>query len=90
MSDTGKVTGVDMVPKALAGARDRAAAAGVSTTFAEGDVTRLEDLGLPDDFTLLLDVGCFHTLPLDRRDGCSMAHSRDGGPMDCAMMKECR
>ena len=31
-------------------------------------MTRLEELPLPHDFTLLVDAGCFHTLPLDRRD----------------------
>ena len=61
------VTGVDMVPRALAIARRRAAAAGVAPRFAHGDVTRLGDLGLEQGYTLLLDFGCFHTLPEDRR-----------------------
>jgi SAM-dependent methyltransferase len=62
------VTGVDMVPEALAAARRRALAAGVSPRFVEGDVTCLRDLGVGDGYTLLLDFGCFHTLPRDRRD----------------------
>lgn len=62
------VTGVDMVPRALAAARRRAAAAGVSPRYVQGDVTRLEQLGVGDGYTLLLDFGCFHTLPDDRRD----------------------
>src|SRR5215472_16237954 len=62
------VTGVDMVPRALAIARRRAAAAGVAPRFVEGDATRLRDLGLGDGFTLLHDFGCFHTLPGDMRD----------------------
>jgi SAM-dependent methyltransferase len=62
------VTGVDMVPRALARARRRAAAAGVSPRYVEGDATRLQDLGVGDGFTLILDFGCFHTLPEDRRD----------------------
>jgi SAM-dependent methyltransferase len=61
-------TGVDMVPRALAIARRKAAAAGVSPHFVEGDVTRLRDFGVGDGYTLLLDFGCFHTLPQDRRD----------------------
>jgi SAM-dependent methyltransferase len=61
------VTGVDMVPKALAAARRRAAAGGVSPRYVEGDVTRLRELGIGEDYTLLLDFGCFHTLPEDRR-----------------------
>jgi SAM-dependent methyltransferase len=62
------VTGVDMVPRALAIARRRAAAAGVAPRFVKGDASRLRDLGLGDGFTLVLDFGCFHTLPADRRD----------------------
>jgi SAM-dependent methyltransferase len=62
------VTGVDMVPKALATARRKAVAAGVSPRFVEGDATCLRELGVGGGYTLLLDFGCFHTLPADRRD----------------------
>jgi SAM-dependent methyltransferase len=62
-----EVTAVDMVPKALATASRNASAAGVSPRFVEGDVTRLHDLGVGDGYTLVLDFGCFHTLPEDRR-----------------------
>ena len=61
------VTAVDMVPKALATARRKAAAAGVAPRFIEGDVTRLSDFGVGEGYSLLLDFGCFHTLPEDRR-----------------------
>jgi cyclopropane fatty-acyl-phospholipid synthase-like methyltransferase len=61
------VTAVDMVPKALATARRKASAAGVAPRFIEGDVTRLSDLGVGDGYDLVLDFGCFHTLPGDRR-----------------------
>ena len=69
------VTGVDMVPRALAIARRRAAQAGVAPRFLEGDATCLPELGVGDGYTLLLDLGCFHTLPPDRRDayGAGMA-----------------
>jgi SAM-dependent methyltransferase len=61
------VTAVDMVPKALAIARRKASAAGVAPRFVEGDVTRLRDVGVGDGYDLVLDFGCFHTLPEDRR-----------------------
>ena len=61
------VTAVDMVPKALATARRRASAAGVVPRFIEGDVTRLSDFGIGDGYDLVLDFGCFHTLPEDLR-----------------------
>jgi SAM-dependent methyltransferase len=63
-----EVTAIDMVPRALATARQNATAAGVSPRFLEGDVTRLHDLGVGDGYTLVLDFGCFHTLPEDQRD----------------------
>jgi SAM-dependent methyltransferase len=62
-----QVTAVDMVSQALATAHRNATAAGVSPSFLEGDVTRLHDLGVGDGYTLVLDFGCFHTLPEDQR-----------------------
>jgi SAM-dependent methyltransferase len=61
------VTAVDMVPKALATARRNAATAGVTPRFIEGDVTRLQDFGVGNGYNLVLDFGCYHTLPEDRR-----------------------
>jgi SAM-dependent methyltransferase len=74
------VTGVDMVPKALAIAHRKATAAGVSPHFVEGDVTRLRDFGVGDEYTLLLDFGCFHTLPQDRRDAYVKSVSEAAAP----------
>jgi SAM-dependent methyltransferase len=73
------VTGVDMVPKALSIAR-RKAAAGVPPRFLEGDVTRLQDFGIGGGYTLLLDFGCFHTLPRDRRDAYGQSVSEAAAP----------
>lgn len=74
------VTGVDMVPTALAIARRRAGQARVSPRFVEGDVTRLRDLGVGDGYTLLLDVGCFHAIPEDRRPAYVEGVSRVAAP----------
>jgi SAM-dependent methyltransferase len=74
------VTGVDMVPKALAIARRKAAATGVSPRFVEADVTRLRDFGIGDGYTLLLDFGCFHTIPADRRDAYVESVSEAAAP----------
>ena len=60
------ITGVDAVPKALATARRDASAAGVAR-FVQGDVTRLHELGVGEGYALIVDFGCFHTLPEDRR-----------------------
>jgi SAM-dependent methyltransferase len=55
-------TGVDFVPRAIAAARRKAAAAGVSPRFLVGDVTRMAALDLGADYGLILDLGCFHSL----------------------------
>ena len=60
------VTGIDMVPEAVATARRDAASRGVPADFVRGDVTRLRD-AVHGRFDLLLDFGCFHTLPSDQR-----------------------
>jgi SAM-dependent methyltransferase len=65
------VTGVDAVSKALGEARERAREGGVEVDFREGDVTRLEQLGLERGYDLVLDRGCFHGLADDERDRCA-------------------
>jgi SAM-dependent methyltransferase len=59
--------GVEIVGYALELARRKAAAQEVSVKFIEGDVTRLADLGVGADFTLVMDGGCYHTIPPHRR-----------------------
>jgi SAM-dependent methyltransferase len=61
-------TGVDLVRRALRRAHDRATAAGVSPRFIAGDVTRLDELEVGSGYSLLFDLGCFHTIPGARRD----------------------
>lgn len=56
------VAGVDVVPRAIAAARRRAAAAGVEVDFVEGDVTTLREAGIGAGFSLFLDVECFNHL----------------------------
>ena len=57
-----KVVGVDVVPKAIRGARERAEAAAVDAMFIEGDVTALRDSGVGQGFSFVLDVECFNHL----------------------------
>jgi cyclopropane fatty-acyl-phospholipid synthase-like methyltransferase len=61
-------TGVDFVPRAINQAKRKASVAGVSPQFLVGDVTRLTELGLGSDSDLLLDLGCLHSIPDERRD----------------------
>ncbi|MFC4111071.1 class I SAM-dependent methyltransferase [Nonomuraea zeae] len=82
------VTAIDMVPQALAAARRHATAAGatagfIAPRFIHGDVTRLHDLGAGGGFGLLVDFGCLHTLPEDRRPAyvASVTHAAAPGAM---------
>ncbi len=63
-----EATGIDLVPRAIGEARRRARREGVAARFLVGDVTRLDQLGVGVGHTLLLDLGCYHSLPESRRD----------------------
>lgn len=63
-----EATGVDFVPRAIAQARTKAATAGASPHLIVGDVTRLTELGIGSGYGLLLDLGCFHSIPEAGRD----------------------
>ena len=56
------VTGVEIVPKALRAARERAQKAGVEVRFFEGSVAALRDVGVGSGFRLVLDFGTVHGL----------------------------
>jgi SAM-dependent methyltransferase len=58
------VTGVDYVPRAIAAAKRKAPGAKLLV----GDVTKLHGLGVSGPFGLMLDLGCFHSIPDERRD----------------------
>src|SRR5258706_1199303 len=62
-----RVTGVDLIARALQTARRRAAAGGIALDLVQGDATRLETTPVRGPYGLLLDCGCFHYLePADR------------------------
>lgn len=62
------VTGIDFVPRAVTVAKRKAAEAQASPRLMVGDVTRLTELGIGTDYSLLLDLGCFHSIPDASRD----------------------
>jgi SAM-dependent methyltransferase len=66
-----EVTAVDGVAQALDAARQRAQAAGVEVNWVQGDVTRLQELGIGDGYDLVLDRGCFHGLRDEERERCA-------------------
>ncbi|KUI32862.1 methyltransferase type 12 [Mycobacterium sp. IS-1742] len=62
------VTGADYVDKAVAKARAKAAAKGVTAGFVRADATRLSTEGVGSGFTLIVDNGCLHGMSGDDRD----------------------
>jgi SAM-dependent methyltransferase len=55
-----QVTGVDVIPKALQRARERARDAGVEMRLVEGEVTNLQATDVGSGFRFLLDFFLFH------------------------------
>ena len=73
------VTGVDF--SSLAIEQARAKSGWVSgATFVEGDVTRLRELGVDGPFDLVVDIGCFHSVALRRRDDYAREVARVAKP----------
>jgi SAM-dependent methyltransferase len=56
------VTGIDIVPRALRTARQRAREADVEVKFVDGSITALRTTGIGSDFDLILDFGVVHGL----------------------------
>jgi SAM-dependent methyltransferase len=75
-----EVTGIDFVGHAIAEARRKASASGLSARFIEGDVTRLEELGIGGGYSLLLDFGCYHGVPTGRRNAYAAGVTRVAAP----------
>lgn len=63
-----QVTAVDFVPRAIALAKAKAAAAKATPRLMIGDVTRLDDLKIGDGFSLVFDLGCLHSIPEAKRE----------------------
>jgi len=60
-----QVTGVDFAIKATDQARRRLKQAGLSSIIMQRDVTDLDDQS--GGFDLILDIGCYHSLPRDKK-----------------------
>ena len=66
-----RVTGIDLVERALKRAHERVAEAGVEVELVHGDVTALVGSGIGSGYRLVLDTGTFHGL--DRAGRRAMA-----------------
>ena len=71
-----EVTGVDFIPRALRSAKQKAPGARLLV----GDVTKLAELGVSGPFDLMLDLGCFHSIPEPRRDAYVNEMARVAAP----------
>ncbi len=63
-----QVTGIDIVPKAVRSARERARKAGVEVRLVEGDITALRAVGVGSDFRFVWDFGTVHGLTQTQRE----------------------
>jgi SAM-dependent methyltransferase len=75
-----EVTGVDLVAHAITQARERATAAAVPVRLIRGDITRLGELSVGHGYTLLVDFGCYHGIPVARRDAYAAAVTDAAAP----------
>jgi SAM-dependent methyltransferase len=75
-----RVTGIDFAEDALAKAKVRAADEGVQVEWIQGDVGRLDQLGLEPGYTLLYDLGCIQGLPDSARQGAASGLTRLAAP----------
>ena len=82
------VTGVDLVEKALARARERIASAGVEMRLVRGDVTALRAADLGGGFRLVLDTGTFHGLGAAEQAAMGRSVSAVAAP-DATVLLDC-
>ena len=75
-----RVTAVDFAEDALAKARQRGADEGVQVEWIQGDVGRLDQLGLEPGYTLLYDFGCIQGLADAARRGAANGLTRLAAP----------
>lgn len=75
-----EVTGVDIVPRALDRARERAAEAGVEVELIEGDLTALRAAGVGAGFDLFWDFGSIHGLDARQREAVGREVSAVAAP----------
>jgi 2-polyprenyl-3-methyl-5-hydroxy-6-metoxy-1,4-benzoquinol methylase len=73
------VVGIDVVSKPIEQARQRARQAAVSVGFRVGDASTSLD-GIEGPFSLILDSGCFHSVPARTRDGLTRTYKTVTSP----------
>jgi SAM-dependent methyltransferase len=72
--------GIDMLGRAIDKAGSRAVGAAAPARFIQGDVTRLNDLGIGDGYDLVVDSGCYYGLSGQQRDAYAAGVTRVAAP----------
>ncbi|CAH9413961.1 MULTISPECIES: class I SAM-dependent methyltransferase [Streptomyces] len=75
-----RVAAVDLVELAVRQAREKAEAAGADVTVLCGDVTRLDEVGVPGPYDLFFDLSCYCGIPPHRRDAYAAGLTRRAAP----------
>jgi len=78
-----EAVGVDFAPEAIAAAKENAKRVGLHAAFVLGDVSRLAETGVQGPFDLLLDIGCYHAVPVSRRDAYAAGVAAAARPGAC-------
>jgi len=78
--------GIDMLGRAIDKAGSRAVGAAASARFIQGDVTRLNDLGIGDGYDLVVDSGCYYGLSGQQRDAYAAGVTRVAAPNALLLM----
>jgi SAM-dependent methyltransferase len=68
--------GIDMLGRAIDKARSRAVGAAASARFICGDVTKLGDLGIGEEYNLIVDSGCYYGLSGHQREAYAAGVTR--------------
>jgi SAM-dependent methyltransferase len=74
------VIGIDMIGRAIDIARSRAVGDAATARFLQGDVTRLDDLGIGVGYDLIVDSGCYYGLSDEQRDAYAEGVTRVAAP----------
>ncbi|MEU5820850.1 class I SAM-dependent methyltransferase [Streptomyces sp. NPDC048567] len=75
-----RVTAVDLVDRAVRGARERAEEAGADVDILCADATRLGEVGVPGPYDLFFDLSCYCGIPAHRRDAYAAGLTERAAP----------
>lgn len=84
-----EVIGIDMLSASVETARSAAVGSAAGARFLQGDVTRLEDLNIGDNYSLINDSGCYYGLADSQRDAYAAGVTQVAAPEALLLMAGC-